>query len=166
MLTLSEKNCFRNASIGNYEIIEYECDLYMMLGLAQWGSGGCCGRCGRLKKLVLGHNRLITLPEAIHLLTDLEVLDLKENPDLVMPPKPVECQRGSGSEFYNIDFSLGEQLRLAGAAPATQLPAPRELQICFGFPCTAMCACVMCLCLLFVCLYPFSERLHLCYIYS
>ncbi|KAM7307714.1 protein flightless-1 [Ixodes scapularis] len=83
-------------------------------------------RCGRLKKLMLGHNRLITLPEAIHLLTDLEVLDLKENPDLIMPPKPLECQRGSGSEYYNIDFSLGEQLRLAGAAPAAQIPAPRE----------------------------------------
>lgn len=79
-------------------------------------------RCGRLKKLVLCHNRLITLPEAIHLLTDLEVLDLKDNPDLVMPPKPLECQRGAGTEFYNIDFSLGEQLRLA--TPAAQIPAP------------------------------------------
>ncbi|EEC17524.1 flightless-I, putative, partial [Ixodes scapularis] len=85
-------------------------------------------RCGRLKKLVLGHNRLITLPEAIHLLTDLEVLDLKENPDLIMPPKPLECQRGSGSEYYNIDFSLGEQLRLAGAAPAAQIPAPQAVK--------------------------------------
>ncbi|KAM7297511.1 protein flightless-1 [Ixodes scapularis] len=85
-------------------------------------------RCGRLKKLMLGHNRLITLPEAIHLLTDLEVLDLKENPDLIMPPKPLECQRGSGSEYYNIDFSLGEQLRLAGAAPAAQIPAPQAVK--------------------------------------
>lgn len=40
-------------------------------------------RCGSLKKLILSGNRLITLPDAIHLLTDLEVLDLKENPDLV-----------------------------------------------------------------------------------
>uniref|UniRef100_A0A2R5LN85 Putative actin regulatory gelsolin/villin family n=1 Tax=Ornithodoros turicata TaxID=34597 RepID=A0A2R5LN85_9ACAR len=80
-------------------------------------------RCGRLKKLVLAHNRLITLPEAIHLLNDLEVLDLRDNPDLVIPPKPTELQRGSGIEFYNIDFSLGTQLRLAGAASAAQLPA-------------------------------------------
>lgn len=80
-------------------------------------------RCGRLKKLVLAHNRLITLPEAIHLLTDMEVLDLRDNPDLVIPPKPMEYQRGSGIEFYNIDFSLGTQLQLAGAASAAQLPA-------------------------------------------
>jgi len=32
-----------------------------------------------------------------------------------MPPKPTEVQRGSGIEFYNIDFSLQHQLRLAGA---------------------------------------------------
>lgn len=30
-------------------------------------------RCGKLKKLVLNKNRLVTLPEAIHFLTDLEV---------------------------------------------------------------------------------------------
>jgi len=85
-----------------------------------------------LKKLILSGNRLITLPDAIHLLTDLEVLDLKDNPDLVMPPKP--CQDGGSAvqssvggggssssagrdvRFYNIDFSLQNQLRLAGAA--------------------------------------------------
>lgn len=76
---------------------------------------GLC-RCGSLKKLVLNSNRLITLPEAIHLLTDLDVLDLKDNPDLVMPPKPQETKKGSGVEFYNIDFSLQHQLRLAGAS--------------------------------------------------
>jgi hypothetical protein len=73
-----------------------------------------------LKKLILAANRLITLPDAIHLLTDLDVLDLRDNPDLVMPPKPTEVQRGSGIEFYNIDFSLQHQLRLAGA----NVPAP------------------------------------------
>lgn len=30
-------------------------------------------RCGKLKKLVLNKNRLVTLPEAIHFLTDIEV---------------------------------------------------------------------------------------------
>ncbi|ELU16604.1 hypothetical protein CAPTEDRAFT_151582 [Capitella teleta] len=78
---------------------------------------GVC-RCGKLKKMVLNTNRLITLPDAIHFLTDLEVLDVSENPDLVMPPKPKELQQGSGAEYYNIDFSLNHQLRLAGAAPA------------------------------------------------
>ena len=30
-------------------------------------------RCGKLKKLILNNNRLVTLPDAIHYLTDLEV---------------------------------------------------------------------------------------------
>lgn len=80
---------------------------------------GLC-RCGSLKQLILTSNRLITVPDAIHLLTDLEQLDLRDNPNLVMPPKPTEVQRGSGIEFYNIDFSLQHQLRLAGA----NVPAP------------------------------------------
>lgn len=74
-------------------------------------------RCGSLKKLILSGNRLITLPDAIHLLTDLEVLDLKDNPDLVIPPKlkPETMVSGRDVRFYNIDFSLQNQLRLAGA---------------------------------------------------
>ncbi|XP_070778826.1 protein flightless-1 homolog isoform X2 [Enoplosus armatus] len=75
---------------------------------------GLC-RCGKLKKLVLNKNRLVTLPEAVHFLTDLEILDVRENPNLVMPPKPVD----RAAEWYNIDFSLQNQLRLAGASPAT-----------------------------------------------
>ena len=60
-------------------------------------------------------------------MTDLEVLDLHGNPDLVMPPKPVELQMGSGSEYYNIDFSLSTQLRLAGAtAGNTPVAAPSK----------------------------------------
>ncbi|KRT80377.1 hypothetical protein AMK59_7406, partial [Oryctes borbonicus] len=80
---------------------------------------GLC-RCGSLRKLNLSSNKLITLPDAIHLLTDLEALDLRNNPDLVMPPKPHEMTRGAGLEFYNIDFSLQNQLRQAGA----NVPAP------------------------------------------
>ncbi|XP_073504572.1 protein flightless-1 homolog [Phyllobates terribilis] len=72
-------------------------------------------RSGKLRKLVLNKNRLVTLPEAIHFLPDLEILDVRENPSLVMPPKPMDRT----SEFYNIDFSLQNQLRLAGASPAT-----------------------------------------------
>lgn len=84
-------------------------------------------RCGRLKRLLLSHNRLITLPDAIHLLSDIEKLDLSDNPNLIMPPKPPEyhyISRGSGIEFYNIDFSLNTQLRLVGAAPPPNLSAP------------------------------------------
>lgn len=86
------------------------------------GHVNCFSRCGSLKKLILTSNRLITVPDAIHLLTDLEQLDLRDNPNLVMPPKPSEVQKGSGIEFYNIDFSLQHQLRLAGA----NVPAPTQ----------------------------------------
>lgn len=79
-----------------------------------------------MKKLNLSSNRLITLPDAIHLLTDLESLDLRNNPELVMPPKPVEMSKGAGLEFYNIDFSLQNQLRLAGASVPTPLPPTSE----------------------------------------
>ncbi|CAG2120477.1 unnamed protein product, partial [Medioppia subpectinata] len=78
-------------------------------------------RCGKLKKLILANNRLITLPDAIHLLTDLAVLDLNNNPDLIMPPKPSEYAKRL--EFYNIDFSLNNQLRLAGAPTTSGLGA-------------------------------------------
>ncbi|TRY63076.1 hypothetical protein TCAL_04910 [Tigriopus californicus] len=83
-------------------------------------------RCGHLKKLVLARNKLITLPDAIHL-TELDTLDLKGNPDLIMPPKPMEMIRGSGVEFYNIDFSLQHQLRLAGASVPKSL-AEEQIQ--------------------------------------
>ncbi|XP_068099632.1 protein flightless-1 homolog [Hyperolius riggenbachi] len=72
-------------------------------------------RCPKLRKIVLNKNRLVTLPETVHFLPELEVLDVRENPSLVMPPKPAD----RASEFYNIDFSLQNQLRLAGASPAT-----------------------------------------------
>lgn len=80
-------------------------------------------RCGSLKKLNLSSNRLITLPDAIHLLIDLESLDLRNNDDLVMPPKPTDISKGAGLEFYNIDFSLQNQLRLAGASIPAPLPS-------------------------------------------
>lgn len=69
-------------------------------------------RCVKLKKLKLDHNRLVTLPESIHLLPDLTELDLHANPDLVMPPKPSELKKNL--MYYNIDFSLDTQMRLAG----------------------------------------------------
>ena len=49
-------------------------------------------------------------------MTELVELDLKGNPDLLMPPKPRALVRGAGVEYYNIDFSLQHQLRLAGAS--------------------------------------------------
>lgn len=78
---------------------------------------GLC-RCGKLRKLLLNKNRLYTLPEAIHFL-QLQELDVSDNPDFQMPPKPIEMQKaiGAGALFYNIDFSLQHQLMLAGASP-------------------------------------------------
>jgi Leucine-rich repeat (LRR) protein len=63
---------------------------------------GLC-HCYSLKSLVLTSNCLLTLPEAIHFLK-LENLDIRDNPDLTMPPKPVQQVKGSGAEWYNIDF--------------------------------------------------------------
>jgi ribosomal protein L12E/L44/L45/RPP1/RPP2 len=78
---------------------------------------GLC-RCGKLRKLLLNRNKLYALPEAIHFL-QLAELDVSDNPNFKMPPKPVEMQKaiGAGALFYNIDFSLQTQLRLAGASP-------------------------------------------------
>ncbi|XP_053966666.1 protein flightless-1 [Anastrepha obliqua] len=88
---------------------------------------GLC-RCGALKKLNLSSNRLITLPEAIHLLEGLDQLDLRNNPDLIMPPKPSEAIKGAGVEFYNIDFSLQTQLLLAGAAVPPVVPVTSNIK--------------------------------------
>lgn len=83
---------------------------------------GLC-RCGNLKKLNLSFNQLITLPDSIYLLGDID-LDLRNNNELVMPSKPLEMQKGDGVEFYNIDFSLQNQLRLAGAQIPPSVATP------------------------------------------
>lgn len=44
-----------------------------------------------------------------------------------MPPKPVPDEMGSGSAFYNIDFSLETQLRIATGVP----PPPQPGRECF-----------------------------------
>ncbi|CAF2532295.1 unnamed protein product [Rotaria sp. Silwood2] len=84
-------------------------------------------RLGSLKVLNLNKNKLLTLPEAIHFL-QLKELDVSDNPDFVMPPKPKECQKGSGPAFYNIDFSLANQLKLAGQVAPEQPTAPTDIQ--------------------------------------
>jgi hypothetical protein len=99
-------------------------------------------RCCKLKRLILSNNKLITLPDSIHLLSELDELDLANNPDLVMPPKPPEYQyysKGSGLEYYNIDFSLPKQLQMAGApappnlalppSPSTKDPIARKIRL-------------------------------------
>ncbi|KAF8356657.1 fli-1 [Pristionchus pacificus] len=76
-------------------------------------------RCVKLQRVRLDHNKLITLPDGIHLLPDLTELDLHENDDLVMPPKPNEKRKALN--FYNIDFSLANQMRLAGQSPCSSV---------------------------------------------
>ena len=85
---------------------------------------GLC-RCGNLKKLILNKNKLYTLPEAIHFL-QLKELDVSDNPEFQMPPKPIEMQKaiGAGASFYNVDFSLERQLMLAGAPSSQNSTSP------------------------------------------
>lgn len=45
-----------------------------------------------------------------------------------MPPKPKELQKGSGPAFYNIDFSLAHQLKLAGQVAPEQPSASADSQ--------------------------------------
>ncbi|KAJ0176501.1 hypothetical protein K1T71_007680 [Dendrolimus kikuchii] len=121
--------------LGNLEVFSAANNLLEMI------PEGLC-RCGSLKKLNLSCNKLITLPDAIHLLSDLESLQLHGNPELVMPPKPVERARGAGLQYYNIDFSLQAQLQLAGAATAEPTtptsvksdPIARKLRLRRGRP--------------------------------
>ena len=42
-----------------------------------------------------------------------------------MPPKPAELRKDK--EFYNIDFSLNNQLRLAGAPSAQATTSPQRM---------------------------------------
>ena len=46
-----------------------------------------------------------------------------------MPPKPAAQQIGSGAEYYNVDFTLDTQLRLAaGASHVDQ--AAKQSKLC------------------------------------
>lgn len=76
-------------------------------------------RCVRLQRLKLDNNKLILLPDGIHLLPDLKELDLRNNEDLVMPPKPNEQRKALA--FYNIDFTLANQYKLAGQSPSSSI---------------------------------------------
>lgn len=70
--------------------------------------------CAKLKKLVLANNKLITLPDAFHLLQELKVLDLANNPELILPPKPSELMdQVESKSIRNIDATLANQLKKA-----------------------------------------------------
>uniref|UniRef100_A0A915C440 Protein flightless-1 homolog n=1 Tax=Parascaris univalens TaxID=6257 RepID=A0A915C440_PARUN len=76
-------------------------------------------RCVRLQRLKLDNNRLITLPDSIHLLPDLKQLDIHNNDGLILPPRPNEQKKALA--FYNIDFSLANQMKLAGQSPSSSV---------------------------------------------
>lgn len=109
--------------LGSLEVFSAACNQLEMIPESLF-------RCGNLKKLNLSFNQLITLPDTIYLLGDMDILDLRNNPELVMPNKPIEMKKGDGVEFYNIDFSLQNQLRLAGAqippSVATPTSSPKD----------------------------------------
>jgi Leucine-rich repeat (LRR) protein len=64
-------------------------------------------RCVKLQKLKLNNNFLLLIPDGLYLLPDLKEMDLTNNPELVMPPKPTDRKQLA---FYNIDFSLSHKV--------------------------------------------------------
>lgn len=44
-------------------------------------------------------------------------MDIRDNPNLTLPPKPTEEVKGSGAEWYNIDFD--PEILKKGAVVAT-----------------------------------------------
>lgn len=72
-------------------------------------------RCGKLKKIILNSNNLVTFPDSYHYLTELEELDVRNNPDLQLPPKPLELIKSQRiNDVYNVDFSLSTHLEKVG----------------------------------------------------
>ena len=67
-------------------------------------------RCAKLRKLHINNNKLITLPESIHFMPQLKDLDVRNNPSLVMPPKPEEQKKED-------EMSYTSQLRRLGQLP-------------------------------------------------
>lgn len=56
-------------------------------------------------------------------------LDVRENPNLIFPPRPAEALEPS-LEFYKVNFDINVQLRKAGAnvpMPAEQSPGKLQL---------------------------------------
>lgn len=111
------------ASIGKLMSLEQFCAADNNLELIP---EGLC-RCADLKKLILCNNRLVTLPEAIHWLEHLQELDVRGNPNLVMPPKP-PANVESSQKVYDIDFSLSSQLKRVGISPPPNIDSSSSSQ--------------------------------------
>lgn len=81
-------------------------------------------KCLTLKKLILINNRLRSLPKGIQYLPKIELIETRGNVDFKPLPKP--NPQALANAYYNIDFSLQHQLRLASAAGTVALPTPQE----------------------------------------
>ncbi|XP_063682429.1 protein flightless-1 homolog isoform X2 [Bolinopsis microptera] len=77
-------------------------------------------KCNSLKQMNLSGNQLVALPASIWELKQLKNLNTDDNPSLVMPDKPPPEVKGSGAEFYNVDFSLYNQRKVAGLKPSAE----------------------------------------------
>ncbi len=60
----------------------------------------------------------------------LQKLDIQDNPNLTMPPKPTVEVKGSGAEWYNIDFD--PEILKKGAVVATAKVIKGQLLDCGG----------------------------------
>ena len=78
-------------------------------------------KCATLKRLLLINNRLKKLPNGIQYLPKIEAIETRGNPDLQSTPKP--NPKALSDAYYNIDFSLQNQLRLASAAGTIAVPS-------------------------------------------
>lgn len=81
-------------------------------------------KCCTLKKLFLINNKLKSLPKGIQNLPKLESIETRGNPDFATLPKP--NSQALRNAYYNIDFSLQHQLKLASAAGTVAVPTPQD----------------------------------------
>jgi len=71
-------------------------------------------KCTTLKRLLLNDNRINRLPKGIQFLPKIEAIETRGNGDFTCPPKPNPT--AVNNAYYNIDFSLQNQLKIASAA--------------------------------------------------
>ena len=61
----------------------------------------------------------------------MQKLDIRDNPKLVLPPRPKEQVKGSGAEWYNIDFDPEILKKGAVVAASKVLKGEPDSIVCF-----------------------------------